>query len=586
MRVDSITSRQAALTGSFTGSFAGNASGLTGIANATSASYALTASYAVTASYAISASHEITFELSSSHAEVADEVPFTGITGKPTLLSGSAQIASDISGSFTDLSSSIASDIEDIIDGTTTITSASYALTASYAENAGGGAGFPYTGSAEITGSLNVIGDLLQNGSAIETNPFPYSGTAQINGGLGVTGSVEFAYEVSQPAAWSAGGALITARDGLAGAGSQNAALAFGGYTPTEVSCTEEYNGSSWSAGGNLITARFTLGGAGTQNAGLAFGGYANAAMSCTEEYDGSSWAAGGNLITARLLSSGAGTQNAGLALSGLDSSFLVISCTEEYDGSSWSAGGALIVGAEGLGGAGTQNAGLAIGGSSAGTSLSCTEEYNGTSWSTGGALITARGYLAGAGEQNAGLAFGGNTPTEVSCTEEYNGSSWSAGGALSTARYNLGGAGTQNAGLAFGGASTSCTEEYSPGVIRTKTFDYSETTGETTVSCLIETSAMRYKQNIQPLGSQLNKIRQLRPVSFDWNTNKKHSVGFVADEVNNIYPELVSKNTSGQVEGMNYSKMVAVLVASVQEQQSQIEKLTQEIETLKNKTN
>lgn len=51
-----------------------------------------TASYAITASYAFSSSHEITLEVSSSHAESADTVPFLGITGKPTLLSGSQQI--------------------------------------------------------------------------------------------------------------------------------------------------------------------------------------------------------------------------------------------------------------------------------------------------------------------------------------------------------------------------------------------------------------------------------------------------------------------------------------------------------------
>ena len=40
---------------------------------------------------------------------------------------------------------------------------------------------------------------------------------------------------------WSAGGALSTARYGLAGAGTQNAGLAFGGYYGGELSCTEEY---------------------------------------------------------------------------------------------------------------------------------------------------------------------------------------------------------------------------------------------------------------------------------------------------------------------------------------------------------
>ena len=88
---------------------------------------------------------------------------------------------------------------------------------------------------------------------------------------------------------WSTGGALITARQRLAGAGTQNEALTFGGAPTTigiNLSCTEEYNGSSWSAGGVLINARDSLAGAGTQTAGLAFGGHcAGTVQSCTEEY-------------------------------------------------------------------------------------------------------------------------------------------------------------------------------------------------------------------------------------------------------------------------------------------------------------
>ena len=67
--------------------------------------------------------------------------------------SSSYALKAEISGSTTELSSSIASNIEDILDGTDTVTSASYALTASYADS---GAGFPFSGSAIITGSLLV----------------------------------------------------------------------------------------------------------------------------------------------------------------------------------------------------------------------------------------------------------------------------------------------------------------------------------------------------------------------------------------------------------------------------------------------
>ena len=82
---------------------------------------------------------------------------------------------------------------------------------------------------------------------------------------------------------WSNGGALITGRRNLAGAGTQNAGLAFGG-SPA-LKCTEEYNGTSWTAGGALITGRQNHGGAGTQSAGLAFGGQTPTTIACTEEY-------------------------------------------------------------------------------------------------------------------------------------------------------------------------------------------------------------------------------------------------------------------------------------------------------------
>jgi hypothetical protein len=69
-------------------------------------------------------------------------------------------------------------------------------------------------------------------------------------------------------------GSLNTARQYLAGCGTQTAALGFGGSSATMLTATEEYDGTSWTASpGSLNTARRNIGGAGTQTAGLAFGG-------------------------------------------------------------------------------------------------------------------------------------------------------------------------------------------------------------------------------------------------------------------------------------------------------------------------
>jgi hypothetical protein len=80
----------------------------------------------------------------------------------------------------------------------------------------------------------------------------------------------------------------------LAGAGTQTAALGFGGLADTaETGATEEYDGSTWTSNPTgLNTARRLLGGAGTQTAALAFGGDLGppGATAATEEYDGSTW--------------------------------------------------------------------------------------------------------------------------------------------------------------------------------------------------------------------------------------------------------------------------------------------------------
>jgi hypothetical protein len=107
---------------------------------------------------------------------------------------------------------------------------------------------------------------------------------------------------------------------------------------------------------------------------------------------------------------------------------------------------------------------------------------------------------------------------------------------------------------------------------------------GCVTTSCVIETSAQRYKENIVPMRSQLSKVLQLQPVEFDWKSNKKHDIGFIADSVVSVYPNLVAKNSDGEVEGMNYTKLVSALVKGMQEQQEQINLLYNEINKLKNK--
>jgi hypothetical protein len=80
---------------------------------------------------------------------------------------------------------------------------------------------------------------------------------------------------------------LNTVRAGNAGAGTQTAALTFGGDLPGLTAATEEYDGTNWTTVASLGTAKYLMGGAGTTAAALAFGGGTPSPTAATEEWTG-----------------------------------------------------------------------------------------------------------------------------------------------------------------------------------------------------------------------------------------------------------------------------------------------------------
>lgn len=93
--------------------------------------------------------------------------------------------------------------------------------------------------------------------------------------------------------------------------------------------------------------------------------------------------------------------------------------------------------------------------------------------------------------------------------------------------------------------------------------------------------SSRRYKNNIVDLTLGLDAIAKLRPVTFDWKNNGEHDLGFVAEEVNQVTPLLTTLNKDGQIEGVKYDRITAVLVKGMQEQQQQIADLKKQNESL-----
>jgi len=78
-----------------------------------------------------------------------------------------------------------------------------------------------------------------------------------------------------------------------------------------------------------------------------------------------------------------------------------------------------------------------------------------------------------------------------------------------------------------------------------------------------------------------LSKVLKLQGVSFKWKESGKSSIGFIAQDVEKIFPELVNTDQNG-LKSIQYGNLIAPLVESIKEQQKQIEQLRQEIEELK----
>lgn len=99
--------------------------------------------------------------------------------------------------------------------------------------------------------------------------------------------------------------------------------------------------------------------------------------------------------------------------------------------------------------------------------------------------------------------------------------------------------------------------------------------------------SDITLKKNVQELGTILDKIVALRPVTWNWKTDKKNEelqYGFIAQEVEAVFPHLVSIQSwkdGTKRKFLSTNDMTPYLVEAIKEQQAQIESLKRTIETL-----
>lgn len=96
--------------------------------------------------------------------------------------------------------------------------------------------------------------------------------------------------------------------------------------------------------------------------------------------------------------------------------------------------------------------------------------------------------------------------------------------------------------------------------------------------------SDQQFKKNIKTIENSINKLSQIRGVTYEYKTEENKDrrfesgpqLGFIAQELKMVFPEAV-KETDNGVLTVNYQAIIPVLVEALKEQQKQIEELKQQ---------
>ncbi|MBL4657916.1 MAG: tail fiber domain-containing protein [Flavobacteriales bacterium] len=108
-------------------------------------------------------------------------------------------------------------------------------------------------------------------------------------------------------------------------------------------------------------------------------------------------------------------------------------------------------------------------------------------------------------------------------------------------------------------------------------------TTGTYTTAGWVHSSDARLKTNVKPILNALDKVSAINGVYFNWlkipDSNKQ--IGFIAQEVQKILPEVVVKDTDGKY-GIAYGNLTAVLVNAIKELKAENDAMKVELDEIK----
>ena len=102
----------------------------------------------------------------------------------------------------------------------------------------------------------------------------------------------------------------------------------------------------------------------------------------------------------------------------------------------------------------------------------------------------------------------------------------------------------------------------------------------------IVAYSDRRKKENIVTVDSALDKVNKLRGVYYNRidDESKKRQVGVIAQEIQEVLPEVVTYAEDVDEYGVSYGNITGVLIEAIKEQQTQIEELKKLVNKLINK--
>ena len=95
--------------------------------------------------------------------------------------------------------------------------------------------------------------------------------------------------------------------------------------------------------------------------------------------------------------------------------------------------------------------------------------------------------------------------------------------------------------------------------------------TGDVTAVNFNATSDAALKENLSIIDSPLEKLSLLNGYTFNWIDNKREAVGIVAQEVEKVFPQIVSTSEDG-LKRVSYDSLIPLLIESIKDLKNQLD--------------